>query len=163
MQWYLRSVFSIKLTHSPELWVSSQAEKMITTLWTFGTYIRKWRIISLKMTQSKKMHHLMKFLSFSKANIVVIIVSAWNRSQCDNYEPQWWVENSMHYEPEWKFWLGFWLGGYIHDFCIPLDFLGIKDLKKNKKAKKIFKGRSQGHSYVYWNFIFFCLMWTILT
>jgi hypothetical protein len=33
------------------------------------------------------------------------------------------------------------LGGnttYIHDFCIPLDFLGIKDLKKNKKRPKNF-------------------------
>ena len=42
-----------------------------------------------------------------------------------------------HYEPEWKFWLGFWLGGnttHIHDFCIPLDFLGTKDLQKNKKG-----------------------------
>ena len=48
---------------------------------------------------------------------------------------------SIHYEPEWKFWLGFWLGGnttLIHDFCIPLDFLGIKDLKKNKKRPKKF-------------------------
>ena len=47
----------------------------------------------------------------------------------------------FHYEPEWKFWLGFWLGGnntHIHDFCIPLDFLGIKDLKKNKKRPKKF-------------------------
>ena len=29
-------------------------------------------------------------------------------------------------------------GKYIHDFCIPLDFLGIKDPKKNKKRPKIF-------------------------
>ena len=27
--------------------------------------------------------------------------------------------------------------------CIPLDFLGIKDLKKIKKAKKIFEGQTQ--------------------
>ena len=27
---------------------------------------------------------------------------------------------------------------HIHDFCIPLDFLGIKDLQKNPhKAKKL--------------------------
>ena len=26
----------------------------------------------------------------------------------------------------------------IHDFCIPLDFLGIKDLEKNKKAQIFF-------------------------
>jgi hypothetical protein len=35
------------------------------------------------------------------------------------------------------------LGGnttYIHDFCIPLDFLGIKDFKKYLKGpKKIMK------------------------
>ena len=28
---------------------------------------------------------------------------------------------------------------HIHDFCIPLDFLGIKDLKKNKKGQKNFQ------------------------
>jgi hypothetical protein len=47
-----------------------------------------------------------------------------------------------HYEPEWEFWLGFWLGGnttHTHDFCIPLDFLGIKDLKKNKKGQIFFQ------------------------
>ena len=41
---------------------------------------------------------------------------------------------STTYEQEWEFWLGFWLGGNatrMHDFGIPLDFLGIKDLKKN--------------------------------
>jgi hypothetical protein len=27
---------------------------------------------------------------------------------------------------------------YIHDFCIQLDFLCIKDLKKNEKRPKIF-------------------------
>jgi hypothetical protein len=33
------------------------------------------------------------------------------------------------------------LGGnttHIHDFCTSLDFLGIKDLKKNKKRPKFF-------------------------
>ena len=48
---------------------------------------------------------------------------------------------ALHYEPEWEFCLGFWLGGnttYIHDFCIPLDFLGIKDLKKFLKRPNIF-------------------------
>ena len=60
-----------------------------------------------------------------------------------------------HYEPEWKFWLGFRLGGifnitHIHNFCIPLDFLGIKEPKKNEKGqKKIFKGHSQGQSAIY--------------
>ena len=47
----------------------------------------------------------------------------------------------IHYEPEWKFWLGFWKRGNttnIHDFRIPLDFLGIKDFKKNKKRPKKF-------------------------
>ena len=46
-----------------------------------------------------------------------------------------------HYEQEWEFWLGFWLGGntaHIHDFRIPLDFLGTKDLQKNKKRPKNF-------------------------
>ena len=38
---------------------------------------------------------------------------------------------------------------HIHDFCIPLDFLGTKDVKKIKKAKKNFKGHGQGHSYTY--------------
>ena len=48
---------------------------------------------------------------------------------------------SYHYVPEWKFWLGFWQGGnttHIHDFCIPLDFLGIKDLEKNRKRPNFF-------------------------
>ena len=27
---------------------------------------------------------------------------------------------------------------HIHDFCIPLDFLGIKDLQKNKKRPTFF-------------------------
>ena len=46
---------------------------------------------------------------------------------------------SIYYEPEWEFWLGFWLGGnttHIHGFYIPLDFLGTKDLQKNKKRPK---------------------------
>ena len=30
-------------------------------------------------------------------------------------------------------------------FFIPLDFLGVKGLKKIKKAKKNFKGLSKGH------------------
>ena len=45
----------------------------------------------------------------------------------------------IHYESEWEFWLGFWLGGnttHIHDFCVPLDFLGIKDPQKNEKRPK---------------------------
>ena len=29
-------------------------------------------------------------------------------------------------------------------FCIPLNFLSIKDLKKMKKAKEIFEGRTKG-------------------
>ena len=47
----------------------------------------------------------------------------------------------VHYVPEWKFWLGFWQRGnttQIHDFCIPLDFLGIKDPQKNEKRPKKF-------------------------
>ena len=43
-----------------------------------------------------------------------------------------------HYELEWEFWLGFCLGGnttHTHDFFIPLDFLGIKDLMKNKQVQ----------------------------
>ena len=50
-----------------------------------------------------------------------------------------WYYVRIHYVPEWKFWLGFWQGGnttHIHDFCIPLDFLGIKDLEKNRKRPK---------------------------
>ena len=38
-----------------------------------------------------------------------------------------------------KFGLVFGWGGnttHMHDFCIPLDFLGIKDHKKNKKRPK---------------------------
>ena len=36
---------------------------------------------------------------------------------------------------------------HIHDFCIPLDFLGIKDLKK-KKSNAIAKA-TKGTMYVY--------------
>ena len=49
--------------------------------------------------------------------------------------------STNHYVPELKFWLGFWYGGnttHIHDFCIPLDFLGIKDPPKNEKRPNIF-------------------------
>ena len=48
----------------------------------------------------------------------------------------------FHYEPEWEFWFGFWLGGntiHLHDFSIPLDFLVIKDLQKNIKGQKKFQ------------------------
>ena len=41
----------------------------------------------------------------------------------------------------WNFGLVFGWGGnttHIHDFCIPLDFLGIKDLKKNEERPKYF-------------------------
>ena len=41
-------------------------------------------------------------------------------------------------------------------FCIPLDFLGIKDLRKNKKkAKKIFKGHKKDTDTFYLNFMTF--------
>jgi hypothetical protein len=36
-----------------------------------------------------------------------------------------------------------------------LDFLGIKDLKKNNKGQKKFKGHSQGQSSIFLNFIIF--------
>ena len=59
--------------------------------------------------------------------------------------PQWWPHcqhaTAAHYVPEWKFWLGFCQRGnttHIHVFCIPLDFLGIKDPKKNKKRPNFF-------------------------
>ena len=41
-----------------------------------------------------------------------------------------------------NFGLAFKLGGnttHIHDFCIPLDFLGIKELQKNRKRPKFFQ------------------------
>ena len=50
-------------------------------------------------------------------------------------------ELNIHYVPKCKFWLGFWQRGnttHIHDFCIPLDFLGIKDPQKNEKRPKNF-------------------------
>ena len=43
----------------------------------------------------------------------------------------------MHYEPELKCWLGFRIGGkttHIHDFCLSLEFLGIKDFNFFSKA-----------------------------
>jgi hypothetical protein len=51
-----------------------------------------------------------------------------------------------HGELEWKFWFIIWLGWsttHINDSYIPLDFLSIKDLKKLKKAKKVFEGQIQ--------------------
>ena len=72
-----------------------------------------------------------------------------------------------HYELEWEFWLGFWLGGnntYMHDFCIPLDFLGIKDLKKNLKRPKIFSKAIAKATALFIKILsFFGLMWTVLT
>ena len=47
----------------------------------------------------------------------------------------------------------------IHDFCIPLDFLGIKDLKKNKKGQKKFQRpepRPQLHILKFYNFFALC-------
>ena len=43
-----------------------------------------------------------------------------------------------------------WLKYYscTYDFCIPLDSLGIKDLKKIKKAKKILKGHTKDHTSI---------------
>ena len=39
---------------------------------------------------------------------------------------------------------------YIHNFRIQLDFLCIKDLKKNeKKAQNFFKGHTQGKGSIY--------------
>ena len=40
---------------------------------------------------------------------------------------------------------------HIHNFCILLDFLGVKDLKKNRKGQFFFKGHSQSHSFFYQN------------
>ena len=54
-----------------------------------------------------------------------------------------------------EFFCWFFVGGittHTYGFCIPLDFLGIKNLRKNKKAKKIFKGHSKGHRYILWKF-----------
>ena len=69
---------------------------------------------------------------------------------------------NRHYEPEWEFWLGFWLGGnttHIRDFFKPLDFLGIKDLKKNKKGQKRFQRplpRPQLHLLKFYDFFDLC-------
>ena len=46
----------------------------------------------------------------------------------------------MHSELEW----GIWFGG------IPLDFLGIVDLKNLEKAKKIFKGHTKDKKKMYY-------------
>ena len=46
-------------------------------------------------------------------------------------------EREVHYEPELKCWLGFRIGGkttHIHDFCLSLEFLGIKDFNFFSKA-----------------------------
>ena len=52
----------------------------------------------------------------------------------------------------------------IHDFCIPLDFLGIKDLKKNlKRPKKISKAIAKATTQFIGILSFVCLMWTVLT
>ena len=68
----------------------------------------------------------------------------------------------LHYVPEWKFWLGFCQRGnttHIHDFCIPLDFLGIKDPQKNKKGQNFFQRpqtRPQLHLLKFCNFFALC-------
>ena len=54
-----------------------------------------------------------------------------------------------HSELEWDFCVG-WFWGVkkntdTYNFFIPLDFLGIKDLKKIKKTKIFFKGLNKGH------------------
>ena len=51
------------------------------------------------------------------------------------------VNTYYHSELEWGFWFGFWQGWiitHIYDFCIPLDFLGIIDLKKIEKGQENF-------------------------
>ena len=55
---------------------------------------------------------------------------------------------------------------HIHDFCTPLDFLGIKDLKKNKKRTKIFSKAIAKASATYlltFYVSFALLMWFVLT
>ena len=52
--------------------------------------------------------------------------------------------NGSHSELEWGFSFGLWLGLNtihipIYDFCIPLNFLGIMDLKKIKKGQENFQ------------------------
>ena len=52
----------------------------------------------------------------------------------------------------------FFVGGvtsHTYGFCIPLDFLGIKDLRKLKKAKKIFKGHTKATDTFHRNFMTF--------
>ena len=45
---------------------------------------------------------------------------------------------------------------HTYSFCIPLDFLSIKDLRKNKKkAKKIFKGHTKATDTFHRNFMTF--------
>ena len=51
----------------------------------------------------------------------------------------------------------------IHDFCIPLDFLGIKDLKKNKKGQFFLKAIAKFTAPFIEILQFFCPMWTVLT
>ena len=51
-----------------------------------------------------------------------------------------------HSEPEWN--IGIknclaWNNAQIYDFCIPLDFLDTKDLKKTFKGQKNFEGQNQ--------------------
>ena len=53
---------------------------------------------------------------------------------------------------------------HIHDFCKPLNFLGIKDLKKNQKMpKKNSKAIAEPKAPFVEISFFFCLMWTVLT
>ena len=57
------------------------------------------------------------------------------------------LHSMMHSEVEWDFWFVnflWWNPVQKQEFCIPLHFLGIKDLKKMKKAKEIFEGRTKG-------------------
>ena len=44
---------------------------------------------------------------------------------------------------------------HTNGFCIPLDFLGIKDLKKIKKAKKISKALAKATDTFYRNLMTF--------
>ena len=45
------------------------------------------------------------------------------------------------------------------DFCIPVDFLGINDLKKIKKGRNFFEGQGQGHNEKFDIFIIFSPGW----
>ena len=62
---------------------------------------------------------------------------------------------------------GFWYGGIttlIHDFCIPLDFLGIKGLEKDRKRAIFFsKATDKAKATLIEILYFCCLMWTVLT